>query len=98
MWLTREQRYKIAATKTQEPWSVAAPIKGWNTRDALDAMDPQDAVTLDNFYPDAGGCVVRQGIATYASGMGSGSQAVKTLAEYSNGSTHTFIAACGGKI
>lgn len=94
MILTRQQRQQLASQSTVQPQSVIAPVKGWNTRDALDAMDPADAVQLDNFYPDAGGCVLRSGYVLYASGLGG---TVKTLAEYNAAATRKFIAAANGK-
>jgi hypothetical protein len=92
--LTRQQRMQIAAQSVVTPTSLPSPVKGWNTRDALDAMDPLDAVTLDNWYPDAGGVNVRNGSLSYATGVGSGP--VKTLAEYNFGSVRKFIAAASG--
>lgn len=92
--MTRQQREQFGANAISVPRSVPAPITGWNTRDALTAMAPTDAITLDNFYPDAGGVNVRNGYLSYATGMGSGT--VKTLAEFSSGSTDKFIAAANG--
>jgi hypothetical protein len=92
--LTRDQRLQLASQPVVQPQSVASPVKGWNTRDALDAMDPLDAVTLDNWYPDAGGCVVRNGFASFATGVGSAP--VKTLAEFNASATRKLIAAASG--
>lgn len=78
------------------PLSLAAPVKGWNTRDELDAMDPLDAVTLDNWFPDTTGITVRTGFTSYATGLGSG--AVETLAEFTSGSSDKLLGACGGSI
>jgi hypothetical protein len=75
---------------------LPAPIKGWNTRDALTAMDPLDAVELDNFYPDNSGVTVRNGYVVYATGVGS--TAVATLAEYFAGSVRKLLAASSGGI
>jgi len=94
--LSRSQRLQIAQQAVaQTPPSVPAPIKGWNTRDALTTMDPMDAVQLDNWYPDASGVNLRNGYVSYATGMGS--SAVRTLAEFNVGSKRVFLAACGGK-
>lgn len=92
--LSRKDRLQIASRAIVAPEMLPAPVKGWNTRDALDAMDPLDAVLLDNWYPDAGGVVVRNGSQQYATGVGAGP--VKTLAEYNFGTTRKFIAAGGG--
>jgi hypothetical protein len=92
--LTRQQRLQLAAQATAEPTMLPSPTKGWNTRDALDQMDPLDAVLLDNWFPDAGGVKLRNGFASYATGMGAGS--VQTLAEFNAGSTRKLIAAASG--
>ncbi len=94
--MTRAQRAQIGQNPVGVPFSLPAPISGWNTRDALDAMAPTYAVTLDNLFPDAGGVFVRNGYTSYATGMGAG--AVKTLAEYNSGSTRKFLAAASGAI
>lgn len=56
-----------------------APVGGWNARDALAAMKPTDAVTLQNWYPRPSYVEFRGGHASHATGMtGTG----KTLAVY----------------
>lgn len=93
--LSRAQRLQVAQQAVAvAPPSVPAPIKGWNTRDALTAMDPMDAVQLDNWYPDASGVNLRNGYTVFASGLGSGS--VKTLAEYNVGSVRKLLACASG--
>jgi hypothetical protein len=95
--LSRADRQKFASqTNVAPPVPLICPTKGWNTRDALDAMDPADAIQLDNFFPDANGVVVRNGFVPYASGVGT--SAVKTLAEYNAGSADKFLAAASGNI
>lgn len=94
--LTRQQRQQIASANVTKPITLPPPLKGWNTRDALSSMDPQDAVQLDNFFPDVGGVVVRNGYTSYATGVSS--SPVKTLAEYNYQATRKFLAAAGGGI
>ncbi len=95
--LSRSDRLKFASQNVVgPPVPVIAPVKGWNTRDALDAMDPADALQLDNWFPDASGVNVRNGFTLYVSGVGTGS--VKTLAEYSAGAVDKFLAAASGNI
>lgn len=91
-----QQRLANAQAPVVQPYSFVSPVKGWNTRDALDAMDPADAVLLDNLYPDAGGVSIRNGYVQYASGLGAG--AVETLAEYNAAGTRKLLAACAGFI
>jgi hypothetical protein len=78
------------------PNSVPPPLKGWNARDPYEAMDPQDAITLDNFYPDYAGCVTRDGCQVYANtGV---SDPVQTLAVWRQGASSSMVAAAGGKL
>ena len=62
------------------PHVIPAPLKGWNSRDPLDAMDPMDAVYLDNLFPDTTELRLRSGFAEHTTGGMSG-DAVETLAE-----------------
>lgn len=82
-----------AARGTRSPVaSLPAPIGGWNARDALPSMAPQDAITLDNFIPDTGGVRLREGYAEYADGPVG---AVESLMTYSppSGVEEMFAAA-----
>lgn len=75
---------------------IPSPVGGLNTRDALDAMKPTDAISMVNLYVAPDGVRVRRGHATYRTGVGTG--AVETLAEYHAGATRKLIAAGGGAI
>lgn len=77
------------------PEAVPSPLGGWNTRDSLDAMAPEDAVILDNWFPGLGACAIRGGSGGYASGLGG---PVRTLAEFNAGSSRKFIAAANSRI
>ena len=90
------QQRRVSRIVTPEPISVPAPIKGWNTRDPFEAMDPQDAITLDNFFPDYGGVLARGGSVSFATGMGAA--AVETLATYQSAATVKLLAACDGSV
>lgn len=94
--LSMQQRLQIANPPIVQPQSVPAPFTGWNTRDALDAMEPTDAVLLDNWYPDAGGVQLRGGSSLFATGMGAGQ--VQTLAEFKSGSVDKLIAGANGHL
>lgn len=93
--LALADRLRIASPPVAQPSNLSAPIKGWNTRDAITDMDPLDAVQLDNFFPDANGVSVRNGYQPYATGMVG---TVQTLAEYFAGATRKFLAAANGSI
>lgn len=77
------------------PVPIQAPIGGWNSRDSLDDMKPEDAVLLDNFFPGFGSCIVRSGSSQYATGLGG---PVQMLAEFNAGSLRKFIAGASGNI
>ena len=47
--------------------SVPAPIGGWNTRDPLAQMPPEDAVELTNWFPTPSDCEIRGGSAVHTS-------------------------------
>lgn len=78
--------------------TVPAPVGGWNARDPLDAMPPEDAVRLINFIPQPGSVVLRNGFRVHTpSGMGSGP--VQTLAEYSSAAgSRKLIAGANGNL
>jgi hypothetical protein len=82
------------ARNLAEPVPLAAPLKGWNTRDAFEAMDPLDAIALDNFQPDFGGVRLREGTRLYH--QVGGPDPVTTLAVWTAGGTSHLLAAAGG--
>jgi len=81
----------ITSTVTSYP----SPVGGWNAKDSLAAMKPQDAVALENWFPGTSYCEIRGGYADHATGMnGNG----KTLAVYNalNGTNKMFCATATG--
>jgi hypothetical protein len=91
------QRRGRAINRAQkaEPLPYPSPTGGWNTRDALSAMDPTDAVVLDNWFPGLGSCKTRAGATAYATGLGG---TARTLAEFNAGGLRKFIAAANNTI
>lgn len=75
--------------------AIPAPTGGLNGVDALSAMPPTDAVTLDNFFPQAGYCQLRNGYASHATKCGGSTTSVETLMTYFalNGSQKLFAVA-----
>jgi hypothetical protein len=59
--------------------TIAAPVEGWDTREALADMPPLRAVLLDNWFPTTDKVNIRPGYASHATGLGA---AVETLFEY----------------
>ena len=75
--------------------SAPVPTGGWNARDSLLDMKPNDAIRMVDMFPSATSVNVRGGSANHATGMtGNG----KTLATYSglSGSTDLFCATSSG--
>lgn len=58
---------------------IPAPTGGWNARDPLADLAPNDAVILDNFIPGTGGVSLRAGTTTWATGLGA---SVQSLLQY----------------
>lgn len=75
--------------------SMAAPTGGWNARDALQDMDPKDAVVMTNWFPQTDAVSLRGGYSSFATGMGSG--AVESLIEWV-GSTAKLLAGANSNI
>jgi hypothetical protein len=81
-------RKQARARVFSAPQVLPAPLKGWNTRDPYEAMDPQDAINLDNWQPDYGGVRLREGSRLYHT-VGVTTNPVTTLAVWTHaGSTH----------
>lgn len=70
--------------------SIAAPVGGWNARDALGSMGPLDAVQLTNFWPATSDVRVRYGYTQYATGI---SGQVQSVMAYNSGSASKLFAA-----
>lgn len=75
--------------------TIPAPVGGWNARDSWADMPANNAITLDNWFPDTSQVFLRNGHSSYATGM---TNPVESLMEYASGSTRKFFAAAGAKI
>ena len=75
--------------------TIAAPTLGWNARDALADMNPQDAVFLENLFPSPSSVQARLGYTVWASGI---TGIVETIFQYSGGATEKMFAAAGTQI
>lgn len=76
--------------------AIPAPVKGWNAKDPLSAMDPQFATILENWFPDSGYVALRKGSADHATGVGSGE--VETVFNFSANGASVLLAGGGGKL
>jgi len=90
------QRKQARARRLTTPQVLPAPGKGWNTRDPYEAMDPQDAITLDNWQPDYGGVRLREGSQLYQT-VGE-AQTITTLAVWTSAGLTHLLGATSDKI
>lgn len=84
-------RRQVAQSK-----SVPPPVGGWNRRDALDLMKPQDAVVLDNWFPRESDVITRKGYTSHCDTTEA--MPVDYLFEHYSGSTRKLLAFCNGKL
>lgn len=79
-------RPQVSKVKTLPP-----PLGGWNARDPLPSMAPDDAIVLDNIVPGTGAASLRLGFAEHVTGL---SDYIETLMEHSppSGSNKLFAA------
>lgn len=78
-----------------KPLPAVAPVGGLNARDALANMPPQDAVVLDNWFPQTSHIETRKGYTTHQDALGG---PVYTLVPYNGSTTSQLIAAANGEI
>lgn len=79
-----------AKTKT-----LAAPVGGWNARDALGAMPITDAVSLVNLFPSTTSVNLRFGHTKWVTGIPT---LTETLISYSGSTTDKLFAIAGGAV
>lgn len=77
---------------------IPAPVGGWNARDALEAMDPADAVQLDNWIPGNGVVVGRGGSRNQIPATHEITGGVFTLIPYEGNTSNLLMAAGNGNI
>ncbi len=84
--------------------AIPAPVGGWNARDAIDKMEPTDAVRLVNWIPRAGYVESRRGRTQHTSeidgvgpftGLGGSAE---SLMAYRGTANEALIAAANGKL
>ncbi len=85
-----------SAQPTTQPVPLGAALGGWNTRDPIEAMQPTDAIALDNWYPDVAGLLTRKGSAPFVDTLTG--LPVYSLMPYQAGSTAQLLAASGGAV
>lgn len=94
--MVRRAVQPVARQQVSRTTSVPAPIGGWNARDNIAAMDPQDAVIMQNFFPATTSVQLRQGSHNWATGLGN---QVNSLMVYNPTlGTPKMFAAAGGNV
>lgn len=87
----RPQKQQISTTKT-----IPAPTGGWNARDSLAEMAENDAVILDDLFPNATDVQLRYGNSDHVTGV---SGTVESLMPYQGASgTNALFGAAGASI
>ncbi len=75
--------------------SIPAPVGGWNARDSIANMDREDAVTLDNMFPNVSNVVLRGGYTNHVTGLPG---QVESLMDYAGAATQKLFAIAGTAI
>lgn len=81
--------------QTSDTAAIPAPTRGWNARDPVAAMKPDDAVVMDNWIPRAGYVEIRRGSNAWLSGL---SFPVESLIAYRGEGAEKLFAAAGTSI
>lgn len=79
---------------TSKVGGIIAPVKGWTSQKSLAEAEPDTAVVLDNFFPEADAVRARRGATLQGSGLGA---SVDTIIPYASktGGSKLFAAAAG---
>ena len=88
-------RTKPAKPATGNFVTLPAPTKGLNFRDSIAALKSDEALILDNYFPEASYVRLRRGYAEHATGF---SDPVESLMEYASPSSRKLFAAAGTSI
>lgn len=86
----RTSKRQVATT-----YSIPAPTKGLNAKDAIADMNEDEAVTMENWFPTPSSVDVRNGYVSHVTGL---PNTVDTVAFYNNGVNRKLFAASGGGI
>ena len=75
--------------------SIAAPVGGWNARDAVASMPETDAVQMDDMFPNTTDVMLRKGYSRFATGI---TGTVETLAVYNSATANKMFAGTSSAI
>lgn len=91
MMQKRRNTQKRAVSRTT---SVPAPTKGLNAKDPLASMDAEEAVELENYFPQTDSVISRNGYVQHTEGLSD----VESLLFYNSGTTKYLFGVSGGNI
>jgi hypothetical protein len=91
---------RTATSQTAQLANLPSPVSGLNLRDPIIAMQPTDAVVLDNMIPRLQGVELRKGWQYVCSAVGGGAAPVKSVFGYTapNPADNKIFCAAGGNI
>lgn len=93
--VTRGARRRMGNAGRNRPHTTPAPVRGWNERDALANMKEDDAVRLDNWFPEETSVRVRRGHTEHATGLVTD---VESLMSWSGPSSAKLFAGANDRI
>lgn len=90
-------RRKRVRAQVSRVSTIPAPTRGWNAKDSIASMRPDDAYELVNFFPTPSDIMLRKGSAAHLTGV---SDSVQTLMAYrpESGNEQLWAATDAGKI
>jgi len=91
-----QRRARYARQKRARQDAVRAPTRGWNARDALDAMEPGYAIKLDNWFPRDSDVATRGGYVEHCDTTET--TLIETLTSLETGTISQLIAGSAGKL
>jgi hypothetical protein len=81
--------------RTTNTNTVPAPVGGWNARDSIADMPPEDAIVMNNWYPRTTDVMVRYGCSDWATGI---TGLVESVCAYTSSTASKLFAAAVGSI
>lgn len=98
--MRKPTRVKSRRGQVSRTYSSRAPVRGWNARDSIAGMRPDEAVQLTNWFPTSSDVQLRKGVEAHVTGIAdSGAAQVETLVSYRPVSgSHKLWAFAGTKL
>ena len=94
--MRRAIRKNNGRQKVSDETQIPAPVKGWIAHGTPVNADPQTALIMENWFPEAQEIVARSGFEAFATNVATGG--VETLLSYRGGSAAKLFACGDGKI